>query len=411
MPLVFVHGVNVRRDSQGVYERAVQQRNAFFAESVLRSIAADPANVFIRNPYWGDYAATFPWGHLELPESEYEKFGPDSKLQPDEILPAIMLSGLVSIDRDSSVAPLRDLARKSLEAAVDLLVVTASDPQQATATSIAPKVALLGAALGAYAYDHRLEIPKWIDEVQTDTAFVDCLIEEAEQWQMSKVSGDREWESFGGVSNLWKNASEIVHNASDRVARAGRRIFRKEFRDIVRDPLNRTLAQFIGDVLVYQNTRDKLGDKAPILATIIQDLEQADGMRSATSESFVVIAHSMGGNIVYDILTYFRPKLKVDFFVTVGSQTAIFEELRVFKNSDMNIPCAQVPKVPAPKNVTAWLNVFDHSDILAFAGSKVFEGVADFEYNTGALFGAHGSYFNKPSFHHRLGLRVRGIAK
>jgi hypothetical protein len=121
----------------------------------------------------------------------------------------------------------------------------------------------------------------------------------------------------------------------------------------------------------------------------------------------------MGGNIVYDLLTYFRPSLKVDVFVTVGSQVAFFEELKQFRVSDRDIPRSdpKTERVSRPANVARWINIFDLNDLLGFAATGVFEDVEDYRYSTGkGAIKAHGTYLTLPSFHERFSRRLRGLS-
>jgi hypothetical protein len=185
------------------------------------------------------------------------------------------------------------------------------------------------------------------------------------------------------------------------------RLVRTQFSKRVRDPLHENVARFLGDAFVYFNDRDR---HAKIISILENDLQEGAKVRDATGEPLIVLAHSMGGNVVYDLLTGFRPDLHVDFFVTVGSQVAVIEELKLYRISDKSIPNATVSHVVKPTNIGTWFNVFDHSDVLGFAVGKVFADTQDFEFNTKAsLFGAHTSYFNRTSFFHRLGARVRGV--
>ncbi|MBB4716917.1 hypothetical protein BJ965_006799 [Streptomyces luteogriseus] len=63
------------------------------------------------------------------------------------------------------------------------------------------------------------------------------------------------------------------------------------------------------------------------------------------------MAHSMGGNIVHDVLSFHRPKVHIDLLVTVGTQVGLFEELKLFAASDPGVPSPQVTKVLALRNV------------------------------------------------------------
>jgi hypothetical protein len=116
----------------------------------------------------------------------------------------------------------------------------------------------------------------------------------------------------------------------------------------------------------------------------------------------------MGGGIVYDVLSYYRPDIRVQTLVTVGSQVGLFEELCLLQ-AGKQAGCPDGPtRVAKLDNVEEWINVFDRNDLLGFATERIFEGVKDFGYSTGrGLFAAHSSYFTMPSFYRRLAERVR----
>jgi hypothetical protein len=115
----------------------------------------------------------------------------------------------------------------------------------------------------------------------------------------------------------------------------------------------------------------------------------------------------MGGNIMYDVLSNYRPDIQIDALFTVGSQVAFFEELKLFVKSDANLPSRLMPKVNRPENIKNWLNIYDRSDIFAFMAGDVFDGVPDFHFPTGKFLAqAHTSYFSTPSFHERFADRL-----
>jgi pimeloyl-ACP methyl ester carboxylesterase len=145
------------------------------------------------------------------------------------------------------------------------------------------------------------------------------------------------------------------------------------------------------------------------VADVADALEEASRRVSDDDPHLIVVAHSMGGNIVYDLLTHYRPDLRVDVLATVGSQVAFFEELKLFMESDPSVPSSGADRVPRPANVDRWINIFDRNDILSFTTSGVFDGVEDYEYSTGeGILLAHTTYFLRPSFHDRLGDRLAG---
>ncbi|BAZ33631.1 hypothetical protein NIES4074_61450 (plasmid) [Cylindrospermum sp. NIES-4074] len=160
---------------------------------------------------------------------------------------------------------------------------------------------------------------------------------------------------------------------------------------------------------MYLSKRGTQDEPGEIIKEIVATLEEAKDLINTEDDKLIVVAHSMGGNIIYDILTHFRPDIEVDVLVTVGSQVALFEEMKLFRVSDETITAqSEVNRVSKPANVHRWINVFDFNDFLGFATESVFQGVKDFQYRTGnILFAAHNTYFNLPTFHERLAERIR----
>ncbi|MFF4258634.1 hypothetical protein ACFY1L_46370 [Streptomyces sp. NPDC001663] len=145
---------------------------------------------------------------------------------------------------------------------------------------------------------------------------------------------------------------------------------------------------------------------APIAERVADALEEGARLRTSTDPWLVVVAHSMGGNIVYDLLSHLRPELECDMLVTVGSQVGLIAELGLF-------PAVLPPedpvrdRAPVPEGVSRWINVFDPNDALSFVIGPVFARGEDFQYSTGrGMWGAHSAYFGLPSFYRRLAERL-----
>jgi pimeloyl-ACP methyl ester carboxylesterase len=165
------------------------------------------------------------------------------------------------------------------------------------------------------------------------------------------------------------------------------------------------VADFLGDVLVYFHQQHSAA--APIreiVASAIRDAQR----RTESADPLVVVAHSMGGSIAYDLLTHELADAPIALLVTAGTQVGLFEELGLFRGNE---PATSRPgerrKTPRPANIARWINVFDYSDLLGFLVGPVIDGVDDFAYRTGSLIRAHSHYFLQPSFHHRLAVRAR----
>ena len=131
--------------------------------------------------------------------------------------------------------------------------------------------------------------------------------------------------AFGLGDSLEKAAADLFNK--------GRNLVATGLTNAFRDDLNPAVAKFIGDVFVYLRTADR---RDAIRKIIVDDLVTADGRRGP-GEKLVVIGHSLGGVILYDLLSArppgLPPGLTVDLLLTVGSQPGLFEELKLFAAS------------------------------------------------------------------------------
>jgi hypothetical protein len=168
--------------------------------------------------------------------------------------------------------------------------------------------------------------------------------------------------------------------------------------------MGRRLSLTVGDILVYLNNQsgnDRSG--------AIRDLVTVALKAAADDPGYsIVVAHSMGGNIVYDILSSYHKEIEVDLLVTVGSQVGLFEELKLFHASDGNIPSETNARVATPPNIRHWMNIVDRADVLSFAAEPIFDRTIDYDYPSAAAW-AHGAYFKQPNFHARLARRATEI--
>ncbi|WP_107028654.1 hypothetical protein [Ensifer sp. NM-2] len=383
MPIVFVHGVNNRRDDG--YRENEAARNGFLRDIVAESLNLPPDSLTIKNPYWGGDAVKFAWNMAVLPDSneKFESFGTDPEVDAQN-----WTIDLVSADPNNG--GLVERARKNLVGAVDLLfgatLAGAKDEDEAREIAQSYRLAL--------AYAERHPHPDWLDDPSlNDDNFADVLA--------AKIEDDEE-ESFGsgGFLDRLKEGASRIKNA---IPNAGSNIFV----NVAREKLNATISRFAGDAFVYLKERGTVAVPGTIVKIVLDDLKAATAAKTDGDSKLVVIAHSFGGEIMYDILTHFAPDLKVDVLVTVGSQVGLFEEMKLYIASGK----VKVPeKVAKPANVAHWLNVFDINDVLSFRVAPVFSDTSDFEYNTGySSLQAHGGYFLRPSFYVRLAARLKEL--
>ncbi|MGW4568415.1 hypothetical protein ACWEN3_40720 [Streptomyces sp. NPDC004561] len=378
MPVVFVHGVATRagRDC----ERAVAARTALTHACLAGPLLRGPGPLSVVDCYWGDLGAEFGWNQATLPSvsSRTETFGPPAEL---ELQPA---------GEEYQRAPLLVTARQSsLSDALDLL-------SEAAEASLRGKEAAATAELAerAAAYALRNPHPGWLDHVTDDPQFIGAL-----------ANGDTApaLEAFGtaAVSPL---ALARYRESGARLAGALPRAGSTALLSHARRPVHHGVALFLGDVLVYVQQQGRTGALGPVAQRVAAAIEEGDRLRDAGDPHLVVIAHSMGGSICFDLLTRPEPapSVAVDTFVTVGSQVGLLAELGLFPHVPRPPDAAPRPVRP-PAGIGRRLNVYDINDSLSFLAAPVFDGAEDMRYSTGrGLLHAHSSYLSRPGFFLRL---------
>jgi pimeloyl-ACP methyl ester carboxylesterase len=172
-----------------------------------------------------------------------------------------------------------------------------------------------------------------------------------------------------------------------------------------RGSLNATLGRFFGDVFIYMDGRKDQASPGDIPKFLLGEWDKA--IAATPNEPTVIIGHSLGGVISYDLLSYFRPDLNVDLFVSIGSQVSHFEEMKLFKASRTEIPGPAGDQAPKPDNIKHWINVFDEVDIFSYSCKAIFKDVHDYPYDTKTyVVKAHGAYFEQARFYERLRARI-----
>ena len=399
MPIVFVHGVNNRLGDG--YTENKESRDAFLKKIVGPVLIPDAgSSLQVISPYWGSLGVSFAWDMAALPDpaARYEKFGADDAASGRT---GVAASSILSPDTKASDSIL-DIARKDLPAAVELLFAA----QMAGADSPEEAESLADAYSKAMAYIRKAN-PKDLEWLNaggiTKDNFADIL--------GAKIQQER-GEAFGGAS--W---SDKLKEGLGRVAGAIPDFANGLIVEKSRRAANARVTRFVGDAFIYLVSRERRGIEAPIIQEVLKALDQAEQIRNKTGSKdtkLIVISHSFGGEIMYDILTKYRTDLQVDCWVTIGSQVGLFEEMKLFETSDSKLPGRDANKralagtVDAWPNIKRWLNVFDLNDVFSYRAESIFSGVEDFKYDTGyTTLQAHGGYFERPSFYERLADRLK----
>jgi hypothetical protein len=82
-------------------------------------------------------------------------------------------------------------------------------------------------------------------------------------------------------------------------------------------------------------------------------------------KDIMLIAHSMGSIIAYDVMVHEVPDIRIDTWVTLGSPLGIPAILREIMN-EQNLDWKKIRKAPTPENITtAWYNIADLRDPVA----------------------------------------------
>lgn len=388
MPVVFVHGVG-NHDQQRFAEGA-GLRDAFF-----KRFLSPPGGgkLAVHNPYWGAIGASPRWGNAWLADAALERLAVETALDEDfwELV-AASLAG-----RGNADASLPALARVSLPDAVDLLY-SAIDPGELSGDDVEALAALAGRLADLCAEQDRAEavvaqLPQDVD----DALLISTLLTAASEQEQQPPR-----EILGSGDAHPDDAKPWLNRAASTIRSALLRHPAVMAASAVRKHAGAPVASFLGDVFRYLALRGTPEHPGEVVCVVLTELRKAQAQASS-QDPLVVVAHSLGGDIIYDIASRFDPDLRIDTLVTVGSQVALFAELSLFEGIPADLEAqAKVPAIPA---IRSWINVVDRADILAYRAEPVFQGAVDREYPSGAVW-AHSAYFKQPNFYRRLAARL-----
>ena len=328
--LVFVHGVSTRKVfGDASYDNGVNARNRRFIDVAFRG-----GSVTITNPYWGEFGADPQWRLQSVPKFG-SKYGSLGGLGDEDVVGTLYLGA--QQDFPAVVAGLSVAALEAAEAKGDAIELAKAENLWA----------------GAARYATARENPAWLAGITSDQQFLDKLKAEAQSLSGVadlgfgddfKAAGDS---LLGGLSNL----------VNSPLGRAGR------------ETLTPRVAIFVGDVFRYLK---EAGPRARIRAKVLEAISAAAVAAKAAGAPLILSGHSMGGVILYDLLSdpaaiaqldaVLGAPFRADLLLTVGSQVALFEELKIFQASSDDYGAIK-GKAPRPDRVKQWWNVFDKMDV------------------------------------------------
>jgi hypothetical protein len=421
MPVVFVHGVNVRKDDD--YEKNVASRNALIQRLVLNPLTQrDPryGSVKIVNPYWGDLGVDFAWGEETIPKvSVLESLGPGAaggvtaadlefmgtvgQLTPAASpLERLGVEGTV-LKSAAARDPLRFL--ESVVARAALSEVSLKVRESETPAQEGLRQALLIEAVRDVARDPGIAalIASAGDDADLMAKLEAAVTRRCEELLTSQIPsaalqpGMRPaLETLGGGLTFRDRLGELF----DRARSAPARVASSAVLSAYRGQITKSVTRFLGDVFVYLQKRDWTVQAGSILGFIRDAIHDARQQEPPDSP-FLLITHSMGGNILYDLFTYYEPTLGVDLWASVAAQVGMLEEMKLFKVSNPSIKSPAKVSLPGFKTrVKKWVNIYDPDDVLSFLAQPVFaDADADLPFSSGVgVFDAHGAYFQRASF-------------
>ncbi|GHF97475.1 hypothetical protein GCM10017783_06680 [Deinococcus piscis] len=183
----------------------------------------------------------------------------------------------------------------------------------------------------------------------------------------------------------------------------------------VRRPLEDFVPIFLGDALTYLTQRGTPQQPGPVPQRILAALRRAHIQAQATDEPLVIVSHSLGCQLVYDVLSSLLPAqpdladLRVDLWCAVGSQLGMFKELGLMLEDSLP------PGTPAPERTLSdhlgylW-NVWSYSDLLSFRTEGVIPSAHDAPFPLpGHVRGDHLAYLQRPVFYAALAAKLRSV--
>jgi hypothetical protein len=460
MPILFIHGVN-NRDSGCDYFRERGMRREMFDRLVITPLKGRfPSFAVSEDAYWGDIGASYRWGLRSVPTARIlgtlgtlggnQPAAGELGANPDLLmlladfspwLPAPASSELGVLTPGGGDGLLVAAARQDPASMIRAIVAPERVEPQAVLPGGEPELEPARQASCEGEGRERARIILAADEVArsedvsrrlrtaaTDEAVLAVMQEETTR-QYEKLtrqaaggaarpqSGDLEvlgiGEVFAAGARRIEDLIAAARNLAQRIGRGAAREANLAVLGARRERITRQAAVFFGDVFEYLRRGQVVGDQLGTIALRVADFLLAAGkVARERKEPLVLVTHSFGSAIAYDLLTSplthsageFKD-LYVDLWVMAGSQAAVFAEMRAYLGSPGDVPSTGKPTLGRPAKVGRWLNFYDAADVFGFLAEPVFGTgeVSDVEVRESVdLRTAHSAYFATPSFYRRI---------
>lgn len=432
MPILYVHGVSVRDES------GWEQVETLLRRYVAPEIASDPENVEIKYCFWGEHAAKLSWLGSSIPQTpatmafhrsvarvkkgraRLADFRTDirSKLKNPKAMLAdrsrdkggdtpskSVQSSAQALEFKPRLLRLKNLSRERLSNFCFETIQQSkkfSPRDKALLAAAADEVAHSDEALAELAKCKNIE-----EEMAVMESRVKRQFESLRYDFKDKLSHTNTWAQSVGT-HLKEGFTRGMSSPSFAATRAVMQI---------KAPIQQFVTRFLGDVFTYIHRRGSASAPGPITQCLLDHLIACrENQKERQGEPIIVLSHSMGGQIMYDIVTHFLPEMpeledvRIDFWCASASQVGFFEEMKLFLSSKSEFGADTSQLVPHPdrKHLGQWWNVWDHNDFVSYSAHGVIAEVDDEAYNTGMdIVWAHIGYLVLPSFYRKFAEKVR----
>jgi len=443
MPLVFIHGVNTR-DTDPDYQRAVAARKTMFEELVVPKIAKQQFPSFSVAPdiYWGNLGVTFAWGLRAIPNTQvFQSLGAAADATPNVDVMELVLQTGPSSPNIESLGPASPLvAAAKTDPAALIRAVFAPEAERFAPPNIGPSVPSptrqesqktlsqgehLGLMLIAVEELAReTEKNPSLISGNTDNEVLTRIQQEVQKRYQVRAQARLDSETAGQTEQLGKFGDAIgwardhlkatidaaKSAAGFAVAKTERGVSLLALKEL-RQGISQNGLRFLGDVFVYlqrgKTTPVSIYERVKAGVRALAGKTNDKGER----EPLIVVTHSFGSEILYDVLTSGELKdVTIDLWVTVGAQTSLFAEMQLFAGMPSPLPAdTRNFRLGRPQDVKKWINFFDAADVLSYLHEPVFgkEAVTDIQVRAQAnLTNAHGHYFVDPGFYERIAQEI-----
>lgn len=400
MPIVFIHGVTVRRERY--YDLLTQVR---------QELGSRRSELQVEGAYWGDLGSALTFGGASIPG--FRKAGARSALDAGSADEVELVSVLIE-DPLVELESLRHVQASPKGAAQALAKVPEKvDARNARLRGVKQQVADdIADAREAFLFatdaleplsiaelvGQALETATLADYELTLRELVDPLTRAITAGLAARTRGALELDS----DFAWIPAEEQVRQILvARLKAEGERGFIKKQAAVVatfalRRGLRRRVMEaqslFIGDVLRYMSHR------AEVLELVGKAVDAACDLHG--EEELWLVGHSLGGIIAFEYCQ--GAHRDVARLLTVGSQVGLLAELGALHPGAPG----KSTKLHGPPRTTLWRNIYDPDDMLSFLCEPIFEFVEDALVNTGAPFPlSHSAYWYSSAVYDEL---VRG---